>query len=625
MISRKKNKVRFAMLLSFIVLLWSQREILVISTGIGNRILELVFTICMTVVLTAIIWFLIIEESANTSNKILGGYYIKLLMVQTVAFLPFYTQNFMYGDDIWGFAKDFNGDISEGLYFSRPFIKFLLGPLSDTSFASMNVFRIFNGFILFLFGCVLLRFMIEQGVKFNKAFCFSAIAISGCVAVDCIAYASVYPINSSLLFSAVSYIMYLKAREEAKEKKKIFFLISGICLFSAFCMYQIGTPVVFLMYMITERESSNKTEKNRFGNAFIFMINYGIVAICYLMVTKLFQYITGVSAGQAARAEFISSLDDIIKKAEWFVTSVIPQSLSRISAIFFGNTLFNENNMFYTCTYKNAVLGICMVVGLLILILISVIVTSYKKKSMVYMFLSLAAIPLSFWPFLILPENTYLTYYALGIVILLIWYVWDGASILFAWGKQKCKFIGRCEERMKGIIISLLLITVALQSNNYGENSWVNYSRDSYEYLANTIASKLKPGTDTIAVTGSLSPYVGGREYVIFCVGDILTELGCDANSFEIIQSDNEYYVSIFNDSEVKHMEQKLGAERMDRLYQYYIHDDLYSRWCFNGTANDKESLEFLQECFFNTGQLKLADENTIFISMDGFNIRNPF
>lgn len=68
-----------------------------------------------------------------------------------------------------------------------------------------------------------------------------------------------------------------------------------------------------------------------------------------------------------------------------------------------------------------------------------------------------------------------------------------------------------------------------------------------------------------------------------------------------------------------------MGNEKMNRLYQYYVHDDLYSRWCFNGTANDKESLEFLQECFISTGQLKLVNEDTIFISMNGFNIRNPF
>lgn len=145
------------------------------------------------------------------------------------------------------------------------------------------------------------------------------------------------------------------------------------------------------MYMIAERENCNKTEKRRLGNAFAYVINYGIVAICYLLMTKLFQYLTGVAAGQAARAEIISSLDAVIRKAGWFVTIVIPQSLYRISAVLFGNTLFNENNMFYSCTYKNA---------------------------------------------------------ALGIVMLLIWYVWDGAGILFAWGKQKCNFIARCEERV---------------------------------------------------------------------------------------------------------------------------------------------------------------------------------
>lgn len=68
-----------------------------------------------------------------------------------------------------------------------------------------------------------------------------------------------------------------------------------------------------------------------------------------------------------------------------------------------------------------------------------------------------------------------------------------------------------------------------------------------------------------------------------------------------------------------------LGKEKINKLLNYYMHDDMYSRWYYVGNVDDREALDFLQSCFIATGQLVLDKDNTISINMEGFNKRNKF
>ena len=215
----------------------------------------------------------------------------------------------------------------------------------------------------------------------------------------------------------------------------------------------------------------------------------------------------------------------------------------------------------------------------------------------------------------------------MAIILLFTWYIWDAVCILVDFIKERKLFQSWKLSISENGLLAILIVIIALQSNNYAENSWVNYNRDSYEYLANTIAAKIDSGEniDTITVQGSISPYVGGREYVIFAVKDILIELERNPDDYNIIQSDNSYYISIFNDNELDNMTKILGKEKINKLLNYYMHDDMYSRWYYVGNVDDREALDFLQSCFIATGQLVLDKDNTISINMEGFNKRNKF
>ena len=129
---------------------------------------------------------------------------------------------------------------------------------------------------------------------------------------------------------------------------------------------------------------------------------------------------------------------------------------------------------------------------------------------------------------------------------------------------------------------------------------------------------------DAISVRGNLNPYVGGREYVIFCIQNILTDLHYDYSKFNITQRDNNDIVSIINEQEIGLMEETLGTEDLNHLLQFFEHDEMYGRWVYVGQA-DKKDLQFLKECFQKTGQSVNDKENVISITLNGFSTRNVF
>ena len=458
------------------------------------------------------------------------------------------------------------------------------------------------------------------------ALSISALTIAGCSAIDCIAYASIFPINMALLSSEISFILYLEAYNNIGKKKCVLFVMSGIGLFAAFCMYQIATTIVFVMYVIYETYRKREKEKKHFIQAFCYMLYYAVVTVSYLVSTKIFQIICEVKGGQSERSHIVFTLEKIMTKINWFVMDVCPQTLKRIIGLAFGNFLFFQKNMFYNCSFRYLGLGIFISLLLIALILLSIIWNTIQKRSGVYILIALSAIPLSIWPFLILPENYYLTYYAIGIILLFLWYICDGIVIV---GKFCSKNIKNCKclKQITKIVVFGIICVVGLQSNIYAEAAWVNYCRDSYEYIANTIAAEIKTNSEikTILVQGNIGPYVGGREYVIFCVKDALKEMERDPNYYNIIQYDCEYYISTINDNEIQQMEQILGKKRLEQLLQFYIHNDLYGIWNYNGTATDEKDLKFLQECFINTGQILKKNDDNILINLDGFNLRNNF
>ena len=108
-------------------------------------------------------------------------------------------------------------------------------------------------------------------------------------------------------------------------------------------------------------------------------------------------------------------------------------------------------------------------------------------------------------------------------------------------------------------------------------------------------------------------------------VKDVLKELGHYSEDVIITQYDNMNYISIFNDNELEKMKEILGKEKTEKLLNFYMHDEMYSRWIFAGGELSEEDKDFLRENFIATGQIAQEDDHTIIIDLTGFNTRNSF
>lgn len=73
---KKNKKTVYIAAGCFCTVLWTQRKIFVVSTGAGYRILELLYTVCMTMILTKTLLYLLFPKSDSAVERSLYGYYI---------------------------------------------------------------------------------------------------------------------------------------------------------------------------------------------------------------------------------------------------------------------------------------------------------------------------------------------------------------------------------------------------------------------------------------------------------------------------------------------------------------------------------------------------------------------
>lgn len=603
-----KNKKFILVIVLFLSNIYFQKSIIVGYKGIGYYILDCLFSLCYIDSIYRIIEFLLFKKDKKQD---ITNYYIILLVVTIIAQLPMMTQNFMYGDDLWGFQKAFVGNLNSGIALSRPLIGYVQQFVNNLSFDNLYSFRIINVFVIYLFSCIIFKFIYEQKKNKELALIIAVFMCASCSAIDCVAYASIFPLVYAILLSALATVLYVRG---ISEKKYTFFAEAFVCLIGAFCFYQVGTAIFIILFSIFALQSENyKDEKKKclitIGN-YLF---YALTTLTYLGFAKLVQHLTGVAQGQTARSEIISSFAQIRGKGAYFFETVIPQTCNRIIANFGGRNLFAENNLFYINTFTNKNMVILQILVIAV-VFGDIIYWSIKKKSIITFLNGVVLFPVSFWVFLVLPESPYLTYYAVCIIFYFTICVCDIISIIFMRVKSN-----------REIIVFAITILVAINANIYAETSWVNYNRDAYEYIANSITAEINnEEKQSIVVYGSIGPYTGGHDYVIFLVQNVLTELGKNSEEYEIIQTDNEYYISIFNDNDAQIMKDIIGEQRFENLTQYYIHDDMYNRWLFGGWMPE-DAYDEIHKCFREAGLLLEDYDSSIIIDMKGFNVRNIF
>jgi len=543
------------------------------------------------------------------------------LMLLVFGTIPLINNQFLYGDDYWGFGLAINQSVhmTSGISLNRPLNAVLFCLADSISFSTSNIYRTVS--ILMCAVCYILMYVITKRHHGSDlfAFFFSSLFFSGLCFVDSIAYMSVSTVFYSMFLSIAAYSYFEKAQTDGF----VFYFLYGVLLFAAFCFYQITTPIVFVLFVIKLWNSKKEDECYAFKKAFLLLVSYGIVAITYLFASKLIQQMYGISAAQSARSEFVLTLDEILFKLKWFVTEVIPQSIYKIWSSFVGHESLQSNNIFYSIRYNSSILT--FVIELISFVgCFAYFSRLVLKKRFWSLFISIVAIPLAFYPFLILPESYVLSYYMLPLLALILYYILAGWKAIWGICARVCLVENVSFLRIKKAIIVVVCIIVAYNSNAYS-TYWVNYNRDSYMYMKQVLAQEMDDKTEKICVVGTISPIVGGNPYVVFSVERILEELEFDKNQYLIMQVDNPYYIATMTSADMEHLRSLLTAEEINRLDAFYTYDEMYDRYLYNYQTTQSD-LDFLQNCLKQAEMIVLErSETDIIIDLSGFNKLHKF
>lgn len=558
----------------------------------------------------------------NSGGKTNVFYFCVVVSILLVMF-PMMVNGFFYGDDLWGYATDTPPElrnISGSIALRRPINGIINAMFLSVSFDSSWTHRALNVIVLAISSCVIFTYI--HNVRKNVWIALAITVLFSCstVMIDSVAYLSVSSVFYSLLASVAAYIEFEKAYNE---KKRWSYAVGGLLLVMAFMLYQITTPIVFFMFMISIYEKREK-DFDHFKKAFTLLIWYGIIALLYLLFSNGIMRMYGVDATQTERAQFVSSLPVIISKVKWFIGTVVPQTCYKIVSNIFGYSSYTTNNLFYEVQFVNDALG--TITLLVILGLSSVYFLRFiLQKRFFSLFIGLCAVVLTFYPFLILPESYSLSYYMVPIVALFIYYTIEGGGIIY---RQVTKLLHRrihIDTRKISLCMSCVIACIYIVHGASYASNWVNYCRDSHIYIRQYLSSTLTEKTEKICVSGRISPYVGGNPYVIFSTQLALKELGYDPNDYQVMQIDNPYYITEMPASSMEKAKALLSTEDYAHLNQYYIYDGMYNCYLYNYSA-DQDGKRFIQRCLIDCDLILLENNETnIYFSLAGFTNTHPF
>lgn len=552
--------------------------------------------------------------------------YLRIILVGVIAFLPLCLTDFCYGDSYWSkvAGRTAFSKVYDSTAMKRPFVGVINALVGDIPALHSHILRAGVCIVMILCALLLYKFILEKMGRRTLAYCSSVFLCASVAAVDCIAYLDVYPIVFSLLFSVTAYLAWEKSTEAVKNKlwQEAVFYGAGFAgsLLAAFCLYQIGTPIFFVMLVVAVLDE-RKQDKGVIRQGFVTVVAYGVIALFYLFFSSWLLNLYGIHGAQSERAKFIHTLPEILEKAEWFFVQVIPQSSYRLWASILPGRSFTTNNLFYTISFKSGALQTNLTICVFAVIFFYFVRLLCRRLWQKFLG-CLCAVPLSFYPFLLLPESTVLTYYMMPLIMLLELFFFLGLGELFRLITGLLRNKPRCSGKGAVWLITVLL---AVTSTRYA-NNWVLYCRDSYQYMKQSILSTEYQDIEKIHVYGKISPYVGGNPYVTAAVERILEEIGADPSQYIISQSDTVYAINQLTGEDMQVLKNALAEQDYERFIGLYKYSAYYDSYYLKTDDFTEEEQAFMKRSLERGGLIPSADDGTtLIISLTGFNRTHSF
>ena len=364
-------------------------------------------------------------------------YEIAIAAVILITTLPLLSESYFYYDDYWGVG-------SKALLTKQSIVSFAR-PIQILIYAVFDYVGIRNAYIfkwvflpaVILYAIVLYRWLYAKTQDDIFSFFLACLLSVFAPVMDLLGYTATSAVCYSILFSALSIICFEHAYIFFQQRKIHYLLVNSILafvfLFVALLTYQIGTQIVFVFLSVDVY--FNWQKKSLFKKNLMFLVLFGLSNVLYLLFIKLLNklYLVEITTN---RSQIINSLSQIGGKID-FYKSVVTQSIMQVAAALTGDAFILERYRGYIISFTNQLDGDLLFFFVSAMIFVAFLSYWFRTKNIIGLLSLFAFIPMSYFVFLILSENGYLTYYAFAHISLFMFYFIVGfiATIQFLWKK----------------------------------------------------------------------------------------------------------------------------------------------------------------------------------------------
>ena len=603
-----------------IIYLWSRKTILVIVFFLlvillGAKLipvsvqknLQFIVLLCILLFSSTVTYALAYLSSKSPEGK--GSfvhrymYEIALVSVIVITTLPLLKDPYYYFDDWWGIGiGNTMLSVQNIITFGRPFQTLFFAVLDDISIKNAYVFKwAFLPFII-LYSCLLYRWLRLKTQDQVFSFFVACILSIFPPVMDVLGYTSTSPVSFSIVCSALSVICFDRAYSLWGQRKRLGWILNSgfafLFLFEALLTYQIGPQIVFVFLSIEVYFNLHKEHLLKKNLIFLFL--FGLANGFYLLIIKILNIVYLVES-TTNRAQTINTFPQILEKAH-FYKLVLEQSIMQVIAALTGGSLFLQRYRGSIISFSDQLVGTILFILVVLMVLVAFVSYWSRTKNFFGLLSLIVFIPMSYFVFLVLSNNEYLTYYAFAHISLLMFYFLMGfmSSIQFLWGKiknfLKSEYFSR--NQFKPIsILALLLALSALVSNYYIRDFYIGYNSMVYHFIKYSLETPLNNGNiKRIHIVGTISP-LNADIYSRFITIAALNDLGKNASDYDITVSANKYYPERLEELVYLEIRQRISEEDRQKLDKLYAFEPTYRYYCVNPSISVEDQAE-LQRIF---------------------------
>lgn len=525
--------------------------------------------------------------------------------------LPILTQSYFFYDDYWSFAgvKTANVNVSLGRTINA--LMWFIFPSINASNAYFIRWISVAGLIAF--GLCLFKWQSSKSENKPLSFITTICICLLSAIIDGVGYGSTFPFSWGVAFSGFSVIIAERAWKVWRKNRLIstlLYILALISLFGAFNLYQLATPVIFLFLLI---KIYNEKEKKRFGFLFAYGLLFCVVIVFYTLSNSFLAayYKETVSS----RGSIINSWNEFTQKLAYF-KDIFNKTTDQVAVSFLGNLAFsNVGRINVLLSYKNPDIGLIVRLFIWVISIIPLVRFSIKTRKLLDVVLMLLCIPFSFYCLLVLKESSYVSYYVFPLAATIMFLFINGLSCILDAVKALIKKLCRHEiEFHLNYLLVPVMVLVMLQAYLYVSNFWVDYNRNGYNYVKNSIYPHIDDA-NWIHIYGVLYPGQGNI-YSVFTAQRALEELNVDPNQYKITTSDNPYYIAIIQQQDYDNMKAMLSPEEMEYLDSIYLFDDVYARYYLSRNDFTHDELIKLKQIFNKAGIIPSDNNDAIIINL---------